>query len=137
MLPQKPEAIEKMKARFPAALAEKVDINVVLANPALAPSKNRKHVFDFADGMRLIASTDICGKESVVHISISGDEHYAKSINNSVEEFNEDVWLRLAALLGAQPPEAIRHFISNKTVLHLFFQPHQFVIRDQSVTSLK
>jgi hypothetical protein len=128
-LPQEPESLEKMKARFPAALAEFVDAEEIVRNPAKAPSKNRKHVFDFADGMRLIVSTDIIEKKVLVHVSVSGDARYAKSINNSREEFDEDLWLRLAALLGHRPPGSVQHFFSKGGVLHLFFRPCDFGLK--------
>jgi hypothetical protein len=128
-LPQEPESLEKMKARFPAALAEFVDVEEVGRNPAKAPGKNRKHVFDFADGMRLVVSTDIIEKKVLVHISVSGDARYAKSIHNSQEEFDEDLWLRLAALLGHRPPSSVQHFLSNSGVFHLFFRPCDFGLK--------
>ena len=129
ILPQEPETLEHMKARFPAALKDRIDVEIVKNHPETAPSKKRKHVFDYADGMRLIASTDICGPEMLVHISISGDERYAKSIHGSHEEFNEDIFLRLAAFLGHQPPTTVQQFYSQSGVLHLFFKPCDFGIR--------
>jgi hypothetical protein len=133
-LPQEPETLAEMRKRFPLALAEIIDVATVAKNPFLAANKNRKHIFDFADGMRMIASIDRIGKEVFVHISVSGNQHYAESIHGSKDEFGEDFWLRLSALIDHLPPPVIKCFNSPDGVLHFFFNPQPFgvVIADKA-----
>lgn len=71
MLPFEPEPTIVLKARYSEALKDVYDPKEIAANPELAPSKKRKHVFDFEDGLRLIVSVDKNGMNRLTHYSVS------------------------------------------------------------------
>ena len=54
MLPFEPESVESMKARYPAAVADDAICRVIDGKVVgKRPGEQRRHVFDFADGLRL------------------------------------------------------------------------------------
>lgn len=59
MLPFTPEPPETLCARFPHALATVYDPQLVLAGDQTAPGLNRLHVFDFTNGIRMMASVEV------------------------------------------------------------------------------
>jgi hypothetical protein len=71
MLPFEPEPTIVLKARYPEAIKDIYDPRKIAAKPELAPSKKRKHVFDFEDGLRLIVSVDKNGMNQLTHYSAS------------------------------------------------------------------
>jgi hypothetical protein len=76
VIPHVPESIEAARERFPSALAEVVDIESVMLGNEVIPGKLRKHIFDFADGLRLIVSREAIPRWGVyLHVSASFDEH--------------------------------------------------------------
>lgn len=76
MLPFEPELEAEIMARFPAALAEVQDARAIERDPRLRPSLNRRHVFDFANGIRLCASRDAIDGHIVTHFSFSLSNHF-------------------------------------------------------------
>lgn len=59
--PLKPEPLEAMQLRFPAAIAE------LLTRASDKAVMDAKHAFDFDDGLRLMISRDlICGKFEMI-----------------------------------------------------------------------
>jgi hypothetical protein len=122
MLPIEPEPLAAMKARFHLAVSEPVDTDKVSKGVIPPPSRDRRHVFDFEDGMRMVVSVDRVIDEEFLHVSASGDEKYAKSIKDEgFEGLVEDVLLRVAALLGRQPGRNLRAFLT-ESVLHIVFE---------------
>jgi len=122
MLPIEPESFDAMKARFALAVAEPVDTNEVREGLRPPPSRDRRHVFDFEDGMRLVVSVDRVIDKEFLHVSASGDERYAKSIKDEgFEGLVEDVMLRICGLLGRQPGNNVKAFMT-KSVLHIVFE---------------
>ena len=74
MLPFAPEPLAALQARYAAAVATLVDTTRVVQGLVPAPSGDRRHVFDWPDGLRLMVSRERmpdgrCG----VHISASLD----------------------------------------------------------------
>jgi len=74
MLPFAPEPLAALQARYAAAVATLVDTTRVVQGLVPAPSGDRRHVFDWPDGLRLMVSRERmpdgrCG----VHISASFD----------------------------------------------------------------
>ena len=74
MLPFTPEPLAALQARYGAAVATLVDTTRVVQGLVPAPSGDRRHVFDWPDGLRLMVSRERmpdgrCG----VHISASLD----------------------------------------------------------------
>ena len=110
-----------MKNRYHLAVVEPVDTSKVREGLIPAPSKDRKHVFDYSDGMRLVISVDKVIDQKFLHVIVSGDERYAKSIEDEgYDGVVEDLILRLCALRGSAPPNKIRSYKSN-SVLHIMF----------------
>jgi hypothetical protein len=123
MLPIEPEPLEKMIARFPLAIAEPVDAIAVRDGKRIAPSSDRKHVFDFEDGMRLAVSIDRVVDKKFLHVSASGTEDYTKSIKDEgFEGLLEDVLLRLSAFLGKPPGDNLQARLTKAGVLHIMFE---------------
>ncbi len=73
-LPAEPQPMILMRRRFPAAVAQYVDIESVKLGTKLHPGELRRHVFDFADGLRLIVSREDWGaRGKVIHVSASSE----------------------------------------------------------------
>lgn len=70
-LPFEPETEDQVLQRFPQALFPFVAMGEVLAGQLPRPGAQRRHVFDFQDGMRMIASTDYDRTHCYVHLSFS------------------------------------------------------------------
>jgi len=70
-LPFEPEPLESLRARYSEAVKGITNPKVVERNPSRAPSKKRKHVFDFEDGLRLVVSVDQYQGVRVTHYSAS------------------------------------------------------------------
>ena len=75
MLPFRPEPIEKLKARYPAALRKVFDCTKGVPRPR--PGELYSQVFDFGDGIRLIVSRDRESESDIyLHLSASFVEGY-------------------------------------------------------------
>lgn len=63
ILPFVPETLLEMQARYPEAIAEPFDEELVGLGTQAKPGTHRRNVFDSADGMRLVVShqTRACG----------------------------------------------------------------------------
>lgn len=57
-LPNHPEPLTALRARFALALAATIDAEAVEAGLVDRPGQQRQHVFDFLNGLRLIVSRD-------------------------------------------------------------------------------
>ena len=123
MLPYEPETLSDMKLRFHAAVDSVVYIDKVRSGEQVSPSKLRKHVFDFPDGMRMIVSREDLGDGKVFyHASASGTEAYGESIRDEgISGVVEDLMLRLAALRDTHPIKQVSSFVSQKGMLHIMF----------------
>jgi hypothetical protein len=75
MLPHEPESVESMLARFPKALEPVYATEAIREGRMPRPGQVRAHVFDFEDGVRMIASMDldegINGPDPFLHLSFS------------------------------------------------------------------
>lgn len=121
-LPFEPETIEQAKARLGAALDPVYHQQDVLDG---RPAQDRKHVFDFEDGMRLIVSRDeLNGVEASTHVSASFEVEGAWKASGEVRlkrgllPFLVEVGMRWTALgrsghlmLIGQSPAGIPHLI--------------------------
>jgi hypothetical protein len=70
MIPFIPETMSANRARFAAAL-EPLYIITDYQPPSPRPGEQRRHVFDFEDGMRIIASRDTIIGRHFLHASAS------------------------------------------------------------------
>ena len=116
-LPFEPESRESIKARFAAALGPEVDVKRVAAGKEPLISHDRRHVFDYEDGYRLIASTD---KDDfrcrMVHLSFGIAEHHGQTRQDLLDTARE----RAKELVGDIIP--VQDFLSLRAY-HLFFNP--------------
>ena len=71
MLPFDAESTEALEARFAAAFEGVYDADEIRRGDVKRPGQQRRHVFDFEDGMRMIVSRERMGAECVVHVSAS------------------------------------------------------------------
>lgn len=67
-LPHEPETIEQAKARYPLAVRRSYTFAEAAAEQF---GRQRKHVFDFEDGMRLIISREKFWLNGSIHVSAS------------------------------------------------------------------
>jgi hypothetical protein len=107
------ETVEQMRARLPAALARIWEVWELMKGPAdkiVGPGGHAEHVFDWADGIRLIISFDrvVQGSSPRLHVSGSFGEGlaYGLVIETAPESVRLPVFLatihqRLKALVGA------------------------------------
>ena len=127
MLPFEPQEMKDMVTRYHEAVATTNDIELIQAGKAPVPSKDRKHVFDFQDGMRIIVSVDNLRSDVVLHVSCSVREEFingykfAGSIDDLFAFLKKEVERRLAEMRGSAIPHLEETFISEHGVLHLMF----------------
>lgn len=58
IVPFLPEPIESLRARYPEATAEPLEMDLVMLGTLPRPGHRRRNVFDRADGLRLVVSRD-------------------------------------------------------------------------------
>jgi hypothetical protein len=122
MLDIKPETMESIKARFYKAFETPSDTHKVLSGEQKPVSKLRSNVFDFDDGMRLVASVDLINDEHFLHLSVSGTDAYYKTLKGEgLNGLVEDVLLRMAALTGMEPPSDMQAMVNKAGIFHLIF----------------
>jgi len=93
-LPEKPETLADLKARYKDSLFPVVDVAQAKADIASAyyPGKFRRHVFDTLEGLRMIISRDKYPDGVIaLHVSFSPTERLAKTLRdkdtvNALEE---------------------------------------------------
>lgn len=74
-VPWNPQPIEQLRARYPAAVKETIDVRDILTKRRATPSGEPEHVFDLEPGLRLIVSLERMPDGVVgVHISASFQE---------------------------------------------------------------
>ena len=116
-LPFKPETFEGIKARLPIAL---VDVYEIHTEPR--PGLQRKHVFDFQDGVRMIISRDAVDGDSCVHVSASAfgleiDRIVSRGPQYFVDKIKKR-WLELGRnpldFAGFSLEKGVPHFVETK-----------------------
>lgn len=126
MLDIMPETFDQIKARFPFALEQPIEVSEVAQGKVLAASKRRTNVFDFDDGMRMVVSIDKSEDSQFLHVSASGTEEYAKGIRDEgLDGFVEDVILRLFGLIGKEQPGNAQVMLTEEGVLHLVYEEYE------------
>ena len=131
MLPFEPESIESLKARYPEAMKDTYDPNDIKDDPTQSPGKQRKHVFDFEDGLRLIASRDQMKESELDPIT-----HYSVSVVESICNVNQ--FKDLAAFVGwaikhinqIRPKEMTGQLITQGTetgIVHMFYDESETI----------
>ena len=121
MIPFCPEPKVKLKARFPAALEDVYNIELIRAGKITRPGIIPKHVFDFEDGMRLIISRELYPDGVITHVSASWDLSVGPCPWKKLEDGLEDMLNRFAELGGKKPKKAQLRVTAEKGVPHLFF----------------
>lgn len=123
MLPFKPQPIEALKARYPAALRKVFDCTKGLPRPR--PGELYSQVFDCGDGIRLIVSRDRESESDIyLHVSASFVEGYPLwnelkgSGNAGQKTFIAMVEERFRELSGDDQPLDFHGFSAGKQVPH-------------------
>lgn len=118
MLPFEPETLESIRARMPAALEELYTLEAVEADEQLPPGAQRRHVFDFEDGIRMAVSVDKnADTESMLHLSFSLWPGHPMAIPHFVERVKSlplEIWPDTILLL--------LEVVSAGRAVHLFFE---------------
>jgi len=129
MLPFEPQEMKTMMARYHEAVKETNDVELIAAGKAPVPSKDRKHVFDFPDGLRVIVSVDKVGVDLRLHVSCSGNDEYvkdsgveiSKNLDLFFQEVKEKARNRISEMRGEPLPLREEQFVLDHGVLHLLF----------------
>ena len=116
LLPWQPESRDSIKARFAEALALDYDLQACRAEEQEPPGVNRKHVFDFEEGVRMIVSIDRSATERLLHLSFGLPLH-SLLIPRQLPAIAAAYAADLVGL--AKPVEA---FMTDRA-FHLFYQP--------------
>jgi len=118
-LPFSPEPEESIVARYHEALRPEIDVLHVAGHPEETPWKFRKHVFDFPDGIRMIASVDKAPGLHALHLSFSLDGGFAWIYNP------DTLMQRILALCekfsGCKKKSRVKCLISPGGVAHFYF----------------
>ena len=126
MLPFQPEPVESLRARYPAAVAEVIDIESVGLGTQVQPGRQRRHVFDFDRGVRLIVSREFFpdGRHAL-HLSASpqqGTEVYerVRAGRLDVQGFADLVVQLFRDISGDAEPLELVYISAGKGVPHWF-----------------
>lgn len=119
------EPFAELRARYAAALEPVYDPVKLIEGNYIRPGEQRRHVFDFTDGLRLIISRDVLDDLPVIHVSASVKPHtdlYRElatgliniaAFNRLVDwRFRELDETRHLELLGVSDGKGIPHFIA-------------------------
>lgn len=118
--PYTPEPLAALRARWPVAVAPVITHDVMLAKLAAKAPMDPGHVFDFASGLRMIASRENHAGVTVLHVSFSVmGRHdrfpsftcFYREVLRAVEDF--------ADLIGGTTPDS--HEVTDCAV-HFWFQ---------------
>lgn len=120
-LEYQPEHEADILARLPEAFAVLQDSDAIIAGNHPRPGLQRKHVFDFANGIRLIASLDTRGDGDLTpgeHLSFS----YSPAFKGIWTRGEFVAWIRaFCERTGWRSAPNVTHQ-TPKGVLHLFFE---------------
>ena len=119
-IPFEPEPAEVLKKRVGAALETVVDSIAAASGECLRPGQQRKHVFDFEDGLRVIVSKEKIDHGVVLHTSCSAFSHGSILRNVNHDNLVNVLTKRLQELVGiTQSPK--QTMITGGGVVHLVF----------------
>lgn len=132
-LPFEPETEDQVLQRFPQALFPFVAMDEVLAGQLPRPGTLRRHVFDFHDGMRMIASTDYDRTHCYVHLSFSS--YGAVKDMADYLQFHTRMQERVRWLAG-NPSIMPASFETTPAAVHLYFRTLDFAkyVPSQEIT---
>ena len=128
-VPDNPESMESLQARFPAALEKLWDIDDPAYDIDRGPGKYREHVFDCENGFRFIASREkyslVNGGVPHLHVSVSFRDGSAieqvvaggRSVQDRRQRFCRAAWDTFAEISGLTLPEKPTH-VTSGGVLH-------------------
>lgn len=129
MLPYEPEPFDQLQDRFHLALTPIYSVQTLLKemklNPKSRPGMQRKHVFDFEDGLRVIASVEAddrvpaLQREPYLHVSFSS---HSRMHDATVPMLHERT-MQLSR--GRLPEPSIE--VTPKKVVHFFYDGVDFV----------
>lgn len=121
-LPFEPETDQALAQRFIAALAPDYDVTEVAAHPEGSPGKFRKHVFDFNDGIRMIASIDRWSVgERKLHLSFSLEDQAPAAPGAPTLAWFMDRVRELCFQFGSGQPPLDMH--RTRVAVHFWFEP--------------
>lgn len=97
-LPHEPQDLGALRRRYPSAIADLIEAAHVADGRARPPSERRRHVFDCADGLRLIISRDRYGPGRIgVHVSASVAN--GTTLDRTMRNHDVEIEIRLRTLL--------------------------------------
>jgi len=110
-----PEPNDRLIARFQQALEPTYDAMQIAEGKVDRPGQQRKHVFDFEDGVRCVVSHEVHEGRKVLHMAFS------LSANSYVRADNfQNVALAKAGMLQQRPCATIYRQLTEAT-LHLMY----------------
>ena len=128
MLPYQPEPLEKLQARFADALTPIYTVQQLMQDmkrdPLARPGMRHKHVFDFEDGLRLIASVERDDRVSALltapYLHVSFSTHSQKNWPSAA---HVTAWLQERTVMlsrGRLPPPKIEQ--TPRGIVHFFYE---------------
>jgi hypothetical protein len=127
-VPLRAEPLDVLQARYPAAVADLIDVAAVVRGARTAPSKDPAHVFDTIEGLRLIVSREQMPDGRVgLHLSASfhADTFLADERAREALSAGQIVPLIVRAWQAIAQSQAAPTFIglSGGGVLHFYVWP--------------
>jgi hypothetical protein len=124
-VPMNRQPLAELKARYPAAVAEVIDVRAIIDGLRLPPSAEPKHVFDTEDGLRLIISMERMPDGKVgTHISASlHDDHVQRLRERRLSLRETEAWVIATwqALSGSTLRPQL-HGVTGGGVPHFFLE---------------
>lgn len=118
-----PEPIDVLRERYAAAIREIIDLESVQLGLQERAGKQRRHVFDYEDGTRLIICREDLGLVGIgIHISGSVRKHFstAAAIRHDAGAFIEHLQTRFREISG--DTRVPRRVHATDVTVHLFIE---------------
>lgn len=110
-----PEPVDHLIARFHEALEPTYDAQEIADRKVTSPGQQRKHVFDFEDGVRCVASHEVHNGRKVLHMCFNLSANSYVRVDNFAR-----VALAKAGMLQRKSVAPI-YKTSTDVALHLMF----------------
>jgi len=121
MLSFESETVKELKARYSEAMTKIYNPDIIIADNNESPGNNRKNVFDFEDGVRIVASRDKFDNIYLTHYSMSFNPDI---FNTSTLENSQQVMKCALSHINSIRPEATIGNVMTRGgngVVHLFY----------------
>lgn len=116
MMPFQPESEDKLKVKFPMAIEHVYTVQGMRAGEQRA-GEQRKHIFDYEDGTRLVISHERLGDRLYLHCTGSMDRRSQIKAGN----FKDVCYVKVCALAGRKLN--VLQVDTENVAVHLLLEP--------------